>query len=87
MDRGLIRAFWNCGDSQIIEFAMTRARLNRNERDVLCYLLDDCKTQEQTAEAMDLSTRKVQSLWYSACDKLLAIDWVAVYSRELNNRG
>lgn len=86
MDRGLIRAFWNCGDSQIIEFAMTRARLNRHERDVLCYLLDDCKTQEQTAEAMDLSTRKVQSLWYSACDKLLAIDWVAVYSRELNNR-
>ena len=86
MDRGLIRAFWGCGDSQIIEFAMSRARLNRQERDVLCHMLDNCETQEQTAESMDLSTRKVQNLWYSACDKLLAIEWVAVYSRELSKR-
>lgn len=86
MDRGLIRAFWGCGDSQIIEFAMSRARLNRQEREVLCHILDECETQEQAAESMDLSTRKVQSLWYSACDKLLAIEWVAIYSRELNNR-
>lgn len=86
MDRNLIKAFWNCGDSQIIEFAMSRARLNSREREVLMRLLDMCETQERAAEDMGLSTRKVQGLWYSACDKLLAIDWVAVYSRELSKR-
>lgn len=87
MDRGtMIRAFWGCGDGQIIDFAITRARLNAKEKEVLYHLLDECETQEQTAESMYLSTRKVQNLWYSACSKLLKIDWVSVYANELIKR-
>lgn len=80
MDRSLIRDFWNCGDSQIIEFAIVRARLNKREKDVVEHLLDECLTQEQTAELMDVSTRRVQDWWYSATDKLLAIPWVVAYA-------
>lgn len=83
MDRSLARAFWGCGDNQIIEFAMMRARLNRNESEVLRLLLDECKTQEEAAEIMDISTRRLQEFWYSATDKLLRIPWVAAYAREL----
>ena len=101
MDRGLIRYFWDCGDSQIIEFAMIRARLNRREKEAVsllldeCYtqekaavslLLDECYTQEKAAEVMDISVRNVQKIWYSAADKLLSIPWVVAYAKELKNK-
>lgn len=83
MDRTLVKDFWACGDNQIIEFAPMRARLNRLEKEVLVLMLDECMTQEQTAEHMDLSVRRVQNLWYDATDKLLAIEWVRAYAKEL----
>lgn len=86
MDRNLIKYFWNCGDDQIIEFAMMRARLNRNEKMVLQLSLDECLTQEQIAERMDTSTRNIQKIWSSAGDKLLGIDWVMEYSVALKKR-
>lgn len=83
MDRELLKAFWNCGDNQIIEFALIRARLNRNEKEVIRLMLDECLTQEEAAEQMGLSTRKIQSLWYSSAAKLLGIPWVYAYAAEL----
>lgn len=71
MDRGLIRAFWGCGDNEIIEFAVLRARLNRREKEAVRLLLDECLSQEQAAEQMCISTRRFQEYWYSAADKLL----------------
>lgn len=83
MDRSLLKEFWNCGDNQIIEFAISRARLNRRERNVIHMMLDECMTQEQIAEKTDCSTRRVQEYWYSAADKLLSIPWVSAYARSL----
>lgn len=83
MDKELLQAFWNCGDNQIIEFAMIRARLNKHEREVIEYMLDECMTQEETAEKMNYSTRRVQDFWYSAANKLLNIDWVKAYALSL----
>ena len=83
MDKSLLRAFWNCGDNQIIEFALLRAHLNRQEKDVINLLLDECMTQEQAAEKLDWSTRKVQEVWYTAAGKLLSIPWVTAYAIEL----
>lgn len=85
MEKELIKCFWNCGDNQIIEFAMLRARLNSKEKKVLEYILDECLTQEQTAEKMGYSTRRVQDFWCSAVHKLLYIDWVRVYAISLKN--
>lgn len=85
MDKRLIRYFWNCGDSQTIEFAILKARLNRREKEILSLMLDECLTQEQTSERLDISTRRVQHYWYSACDKLLAIPWVVSYAKDLQN--
>lgn len=79
----LLKAFWNCGDTQIIEYAISRARLNRLEREVVDLILDNCYTQEEAAERMMLSTRSVQDYWRSAEHKLLAIPWVTAYGREL----
>lgn len=76
--------FWGCGDNQIIEFAILRARLNRREKEVLLLILDECMTQEQVSEKLDISTRHVQNIWYSAVDKLLGIPWVLAYAKELN---
>lgn len=86
MDRSLLKAFWNCGDNQIIEFAILRAHLNRLEKEVINYMLDECMTQEQIAELMGYSTRKIQDFWYSASDKLLGIPWVYAYSTMLSSR-
>lgn len=83
MERSLLKAFWNCGDNQIIEFALLRARLNRIEREVVHLMLDECMTQEEVAEELDFSTRKIQDAWYSGADKLLAIPWVQAYAKEL----
>ena len=83
MDRSLIKAFWNCGDSQIIEFALIRAHLNKIEKEVLLLMLDERLTQEEVAERLDWSTRKVQDHWKSATNKLLSIPWVKAYAREL----
>lgn len=86
MDRGLIKYFWDFGDSQIIEFAMIRARLNRREKEAVSLLLDECYTQEKAAEVMDISVRNVQKIWYNAADKLLSIPWVVAYAKELKNK-
>lgn len=85
MDRSLIKCFWNCGDNEIIEFAILRARLNQREKDVVTLILDQCMTQEETAEKLYISTRKVQELWASAADKLLKIPWVLAYAKELEH--
>ena len=83
MEKELLKLFWNCGDNQIIEFAMLRARLNSKEKLVLEYMLDACLTQEETAEKMGYSTRRVQDFWCSATRKLLNIDWVKAYAISL----
>lgn len=83
MDRGLIKAFWSCGDNEIIEFAMLRARLNRKEKEAVTCLLDDCLSQEEAAEKMCVSTRRFQEYWYSATNKLLALPWLVAYANEL----
>lgn len=80
MDRTLIKYFWNCGDNEIIEFALVRARLNKREREVIGLILDDCLTQEQAAEKLSCSPRRLQEYWYSATDKLLHIGWVLAYA-------
>lgn len=79
----LLKCFWNCGDNQIIEFAILRARLNSREKQVLQLMLDECLTQEETAEKMGYSTRRVQDFWCSAVNKLLNIDWVRAYAISL----
>lgn len=78
-----VKAFFDCGDNQIIEFALMRARLNRVEREVLYYIIDECMTQEQVAEKLDCSTRRVQDVWYKASEKLMSIPWVRAYAKEL----
>lgn len=83
MDRSLIRIFWGCGDDQIIEFAKMRAHLNRHEKEALRLMLDECFTQEETAEMMDISVRRLQGIWYSATDKLLNIPWVRAYAEAI----
>ena len=85
MDRSLLFSFWNCGDNQIIEFALMRARLNKKEREVLSLILDECMTQEQVAEELGYSTRRTQEFWYSGADKLLSIPWVMAYAKSLKD--
>lgn len=86
MDRDLIKYFWNCGDDQIIKFAMQRAHLNAKEQSVIELILDECMTQEQVAEELNYSTRRVQDFWYSATAKLLSIPWVTCYAKEIKNK-
>lgn len=81
--RALVYAFFNCGDNQIIEFALLRAHLNRREADVIHYLMDECMTQEEVAEELGYSTRRVQDIWYSGAKKLLDIPWVLAYAQAL----
>lgn len=76
MDRNTIKNFWNCGDSDIINLAKERAGLNKNEKLVVHLLLDECMTQEQAAEEMEISVRHFQKIWYSATDKMMRIPWV-----------
>lgn len=83
MDRCLLKYFWNCGDDQIIQFAITRAHLNRKEEEAITLLLDECLTQEQASEQMGISPRRFQDYWYSGADKLLQIPWVTAYAKEL----
>lgn len=83
MRRRQMRAFWDCGDSGIIEYAIMRARLNDREKKVLIKTMDECKTQEEIAEEMYLSVRAVQGLWYDAQRKIMSLDWVKAYSNEL----
>lgn len=85
MDKSLIKYFWNCGDNDIIEFALLKARLNKKEKDVLELLLDECMTQEEAAEKMGYSPRRIQEYWYSATYKLLSISWVKAYAQYLKN--
>lgn len=85
MDRSLLYDFFNCGDDQIIRFAIIRAHLNKHEKEVLYYMIDECMTQEQTAEKMEFSVRRIQDFWYSASQKLLLIPWVEAYAKALRN--
>lgn len=86
MRNKLLKAFWNCGDNDIIEFALLKARLNANEKKVITLALDECMSQEEIAEELDISTRKVQEIWLSAQMKLLNISWVGAYAKELLER-
>ena len=86
MDKNLLQYFWNCGDDQIIQFAIQRAHLNRKEQEVLHLLLDECLTQEEAAEEMNYSSRRLQDYWYSASAKMLNIPWVIAYARELKGK-
>lgn len=83
MDRTLLKSFWNCGDDQIIQFAIIRAHLNRLEAETLRLILDECLSQERAAEELDISPRSLQSFWYSGSRKLLSIPWVKAYAKEL----
>ena len=84
INRHLVKAFFNCGDNALIEFAMVQARLNRIEREVIRLMIDECRTQEETAELMELSTRKVQQAWTSATGKLLSLRWLVAYAKTLD---
>lgn len=86
MDRNLLQYFWNCGDDQIIQFALQRAHLNKREEEVIKLLLDECCTQEEAAEIMGYSSRRVQEFWYSGADKLLNIAWVRAYAKALKTQ-
>lgn len=86
MDRSLLKYFWNCGDDPIIQFALTQAHLNRKEERTVKLLLDECLTQEQAAEEMLISPRRLQTYWYSGADKLLNIPWVRAYAKELREQ-
>lgn len=83
MDRVLLKHFWNCGDCQIIDFAILRARLNRREKRALELIYDECLSQEEAAEDMCTSTRNFQNIYYSGSDKLLKIPWVKAYAEDL----
>jgi len=83
MDGNLVRAFVGCGDNGIVDYAILRCRLNSKEKQVLNLLCDECLTQEEAAERMCYSTRRVQEIWYSACRKLLSVEWVKVYAMSL----
>ena len=85
MERNNLKYFWNCGDNQIIEYALLRARLNRREKEILTLMMDECLTQEQAAERMDISVRRAQEYWYMASRKMLGIPWVAAYAESLSN--
>lgn len=82
-DNTLIRAFWACGDSSIIGYAIMRARLNANERETLSLVLDECQSQEMAAESMGVSTRSLQAWWRSGVTKVLNQPWARAYAAEL----
>lgn len=84
-DRTLIRDFWDCGDGTIISYAVMRSRLNQNECRTLRCLLDECMTQEEAAEALGVSTRCLQSWWYSATDKLMKLPWLMAYAKKIRS--
>ena len=85
-DRSLIKDFWNCGDGALIAYSVMRAKLNRMECEALRLLLDECMTQEEAAEAMDISVRRFQTYWYSAADKLLQLPWVVAYAGKVRRK-
>lgn len=85
-DRSLIKDFWSCGDGALIAYSVMRAKLNRMECEALRLLLDECMTQEEAAEAMDVSVRRFQAYWYSAADKLLQLPWVVAYAGKVRRK-
>lgn len=85
MDKSLLFSFFNCGDNQIIQFAILRAHLNKHERETIHYIIDECMTQEETAEVMNYSTRRVQQFWQTGSEKLLSIPWVEAYAKSLQD--
>lgn len=80
--KSIVKAFWSCGDSQIVQFAQDRANLNKKEREVLHLVLDECLTQEMASEKMEISTRCFQEYWHSAIVKLCNIKWVVAIAKE-----
>lgn len=83
MDSKLMRAFFDCGDDQIIQFAIQRCHYNRKEKEILKLILEENYTQEETADIIGYSTRYVQEQWYRVCHKMLSISWVKAYAVEL----
>lgn len=81
--RDYIKAFWNCGDSRIINMSLECVELTDPELKVLKMSLKSCMTQEEIAEALNWSPSYVQKIWYRATDKLLALPWVYCYGKEL----
>lgn len=86
MDRSLLKYFFDCGDDQIIQFALTRAHLNKMEQEVISLMFDGCMTQEEIAEYIGYSTRRVQEIWYSGAKKMLSIPWVTAFAKELKSK-
>lgn len=84
--RDYIKAFWNCGDSRIINLALDSVELTEPELKILRMCLKACMTQEEIAEVLNLSPSYVQKIWYKATDKLLALPWVYCYGKELYNK-
>lgn len=54
----LIKSFWGCGDNQIIEFAIVRARLNRRERQMESIKTLYPNAYEETLEELKKYTKK-----------------------------
>lgn len=81
-----MKTFWSCGDRVLIDFAKDKVGLNREEKEVLHLLLDDCRSQEKAAEIMDISRTKVQCYWNTACRKLLSQEWLKIYATVLEKR-
>lgn len=84
--RDYIKAFWNCGDSRIINLALDSVELTEPELKILRMYLKACMTQEEIAEVLNLSPSYIQKIWYKATDKLLALPWVYCYGKELYNK-
>ena len=84
--RDYIKAFWNCGDSRIVNLAIDSVELTDPELKILRLSLQACLTQEEIAEMLNLSPSYVQKVWYKATDKLLALPWVYCYGKELYNK-
>lgn len=76
MDKNLLSRFWDCGDDDIIQFALMKAHLNKREKQVILMTLDECMTQEEIAEELNFSTRRIQQFWCSGAKKLLSISWL-----------
>lgn len=76
MDTHIIKAFWKCGDQEIIDLACDRADLTQAERKTICLLLTNGKTEKEAAQIMDTSEEEINRVYYSACTKLLGICWV-----------
>lgn len=49
MEKHLLKAFWNCGDNDIIQFALYKAHLNRLEKEVIQLMFLGAQMMYQSA--------------------------------------